>query len=358
VRFSTARFGSLSQREAYEIIRSALRQQGTAWAQPGTPKWRLEMGGLFATIGRPEVVPWLNGEITVEPEFRSDVLSTGPPKIIDAQFAFYITPETIATGSMPSRNQVFISYSHANKNWVDRVRVHLRSLERHGLIELFDDSEIKPGSRWREEIQSALERAKVAILLVSADFIASDFIAENELPPLLKKAESGGATILPVIVSPCGFKREKNLSSFQSVNDPSEPLEGLTHSESEQVLTDLADAVEQALAGKLTKGANPAPISSTGGSSARVHPKGALAKELLEHIQKETNPDNQGLVEILDSPEPGNIFFLIGLRDSGSPYKVKGRLFREAVEELVATGWLYPPEHTGKTQLYEFKASA
>ncbi len=351
LRFSTARFGSLSKRDAHEIIRSVLRSQSIAWVEPGTSKWRLELRGLLAIIAKPELVPWLNGKIIVEPEFRSEVLSTGPPKVTDAEFAFYITPETLAVGSMPTRNQVFISYSRANKKWVDRVRVHLRSLERQELIELFDDSKIKPGSRWREEIQAALERAKVAILLISADFIASDFISENELPPLLKKAESGGAIILPVIVTPCGFRREKNLSCFQSVNDPSKPLESLSHSESEQVLTDLADAVEHSLAGEGKARTEEPPNEPT----VRVHPKGALSKELLEHIEKETDPDNKGLVEILDSPEPGNTFFLIGLRDSGSPYKVKSRLFREAVDELVSTGWLYPPEHTGKTQLYEFK---
>src|SRR5439155_20530909 len=120
----------------------------------------------------------------------------------------------------------------------------LRPLEKRGLLDLFDDSKIKPGSRWREEIKAALDRARVAILLISADFIASDFIADNELPPLLKKAESGGATIIPVIVSPCGFRREKKLSSFESVNDPSSPLESLTYSGSEQITTELADAVE------------------------------------------------------------------------------------------------------------------
>ena len=80
-------------------------------------------------------------------------------------------------------------------------------------------------------------------------------------------------------------------------------------------------------------------------------------EELLQLIEKESDTESKGLVEILDSPEPGYIFFLPGLRDAGSPYKLKSRLFREAVEELVAGGWLYPPEDTGKTRLYEFRAT-
>jgi hypothetical protein len=128
------------------------------------------------------------------------------------------------TKSTPSRNEVFVCYSRANKKWLERVRVHLRPLERQELLRLFDDTKIEPGTRWRDEIKAALNRARVAILLVSADFLASDFIAENELPPLLGKAERGGATILAVIVSPCGFRREKKLSDYQAVNDPSKPL--------------------------------------------------------------------------------------------------------------------------------------
>ena len=151
---------------------------------------------------------------------------------------------------MPSeRGTVFISYSHAEKDkaWLERLRVHLRPLERDGLIEHFDDTNIKPGADWRAEIMAALARAKIAILLVSADFLASDFIAADELPPLLKKAEAGGTIILPVILSPCRFTNTPALARFQAVNDPRTPLESLTRAESEAVLLRVADAVEQAL---------------------------------------------------------------------------------------------------------------
>ena len=217
-------------------------------------EWRLDLGGLSDVIGCPDIVPWLKGTVAIRPEFKSEILSPGPPKVGEGEFAFYITPGSISepaksasTAAMDTRKTVFICYSHANKKWLDRVRLHLRPLEREGLLELFDDSKIKVGARWREEIKAALDKAKVAVLLISADFLASDFIAENELPPLLKKAESGGATIIPVIVSPCGFLREKRLSGYQSVNDPSKSLESVTPSESEQILTELAEAVEKAL---------------------------------------------------------------------------------------------------------------
>src|SRR5947208_1081832 len=99
-------------------------------------------------------------------------------------------------------SHIFISYSHQDRRWLERLRVHLRPLEREGTAELWDDTRIASGSRWKDEIRQALAAAKVAVLLVSADFLASDFIATDELPPLLASAESAGVVILPVIISP------------------------------------------------------------------------------------------------------------------------------------------------------------
>jgi hypothetical protein len=142
------------------------------------------------------------------------------------------------------RTQVFISYSHHDAEWLERLQVHLRPLVRESTIEVWNDKLIKPGASWAAEIQSALEKSKVAILLISADFLASDFIASNELPPLLQAAEEEGAIIIPVIVSPSSFLRMEKLARFQTVNDPSKPLVNMTIGEQEAVFVKLAELVE------------------------------------------------------------------------------------------------------------------
>ena len=93
---------------------------------------------------------------------------------------------------MATRNRVFISYSHHDVRHLERLRVHLRPLERDHIIEVWDDTRPSPGTNWRDAIVEALSSAKVGILLISADFLASDFIVNNELPPLLKAASDGG----------------------------------------------------------------------------------------------------------------------------------------------------------------------
>ena len=78
------------------------------------------------------------------------------------------------------RDQVFLCYSHHDASWLDRLQVHLKPLEREGLVDLWSDRRIEIGDPWRKEIEAALARARVALLLVSGDFIASDFIQEVE----------------------------------------------------------------------------------------------------------------------------------------------------------------------------------
>ena len=159
------------------------------------------------------------------------------------------------------RTKVFISYSHRDADWLRRLRVHLKPLEREHRIEIWDDTRIKPGSRWREEIEQALAATKVAVLLVSADFLASDFIAGDELPPLLSAAEKEGAIILPVILSPSRFERTPSLAQFQAVNNPSKSLIGLARSEQESVLVKVCEAIEASL------NHSPEPLPGYGGKS-------------------------------------------------------------------------------------------
>jgi hypothetical protein len=140
--------------------------------------------------------------------------------------------------------KVFISYSHADREALARLRVHLRPLEQSAKIVCWDDEQIRPGDLWRDEIEAALLEASVAVLLVSPDFLASDFIVRNELPPLLKKAQAEGCRILPIVLRSCRFLREPHLSVFQAVNDPRRPLATMPDWERDEYYDKVAHAVE------------------------------------------------------------------------------------------------------------------
>lgn len=141
------------------------------------------------------------------------------------------------------RPKLFISYSHVDTACVDRLLVHLKPLERANTIICWSDKRLRTGDKWRAEIEKNLNEAVIAVLLISADFLASDFIVNNELPPLLIKADSKGLKILPVILKPCGFRRDPVLSTFQSANDPATPLLGMNPIEQEALYDKIAEEV-------------------------------------------------------------------------------------------------------------------
>jgi hypothetical protein len=130
-----------------------------------------------------------------------------------------------------------------------RLRVHLRPLERVYALDIWDDSKVVAGSRWHDEIDKAIQSAKVAVLIISADFLATDFIINNELPPLLDAARNDGAVIMPLIASPSRFNSTKSISQFQAVNDPSKPLISLPKAEQEHILVKMSEDIERALDG-------------------------------------------------------------------------------------------------------------
>lgn len=165
----------------------------------------------------------------------------------DQQKSSMIVSDDLGDPKIARRMKVFISYSHRDASWLERLRVHLKPLERDYALDIWDDREIQPGSKWLEEIEMAIGLAKVALLLISADFLASDFIVNNELPPLLEAAKKKGAVIMPLIVSPSRFKSTKSLSQFQAFNDSARPLINMSIGEQEELLVKVSDEIERVL---------------------------------------------------------------------------------------------------------------
>jgi TIR domain len=177
---------------------------------------------------------------------------------------------------------VFISYSHKDEAWKDRLVTHLGVLQREGLLDTWDDRRIGAGDDWHEEIQQAIERASVAILLISADFLTSKFILEQEVLRLLERRQAERLHIVPVIVRPCAWKRVSWLSNIQS-----RPKNGraLSAGNEHQIEADLAAVADEVI----TLIENTRPVATPGAPATTQPVKVSLAR------LPSTNPDLFGL---------------------------------------------------------------
>src|SRR5947209_19505570 len=102
--------------------------------------------------------------------------------------------------------EVFCSYAHEDETWLRKLETHLSLLKRQGLVSLWHDRHIAPGTDWAKTIDIRLETASIILLLISADFLASDYCYGIELQRALERHQRGKARVIPIILRPCDWQ--------------------------------------------------------------------------------------------------------------------------------------------------------
>ena len=118
--------------------------------------------------------------------------------------------------------KAFISYSRKDEAALERLHIHLAVLRREGRINEWFDREILAGGEIDAEIAERLESSELFLLLVSPDFLASDYCVEREMGRALKRHRSGEAKVVPIIVEPCDWSSTplRNLKALPSEGNP------------------------------------------------------------------------------------------------------------------------------------------
>ncbi|MBK8274760.1 MAG: TIR domain-containing protein [Nitrospira sp.] len=150
--------------------------------------------------------------------------------------------------SLDTRDLIFVSYSHQDKAWLEKLFIFLKPYLRKGRLAVWADPYIQVGDLWRREIDQALPRAKVGLLLVSPHFLASDFIMDQEVPPLEKASENGHARLFCVplsssVVAPTG------LDKYQWARPPHEALDLLPEPQQHAALVTIAQQLVEVFHG-------------------------------------------------------------------------------------------------------------
>lgn len=145
------------------------------------------------------------------------------------------------------RRRVFICYykSLEDDKWLQRLQTHLTPLECEGITEPWDIAKTPVDAQSEQELQIAIETAKVVILLVNAELLASSSIMNNQLPTLLLKAQSEGTSIIPIMVAPCSFNRSK-LKDFPPFKSNTS-LAKMTRIAVDETLVKLVDNISEKL---------------------------------------------------------------------------------------------------------------
>src|ERR1019366_5302987 len=102
--------------------------------------------------------------------------------------------------------RVAISYSHRDEEFREQLETHLKLLQRQGIVNTWHDRKIMPGDKWAGVVDDNFKRADMILLLVSADFIASDYCYNAELKTALERANRDEAKVVPVILRACDWQ--------------------------------------------------------------------------------------------------------------------------------------------------------
>ncbi|MXX74485.1 MAG: TIR domain-containing protein [Holophagales bacterium] len=156
--------------------------------------------------------------------------------------------------------RVFISYSHVDETFRIELEKHLSALRRQGVISLWHDRRIGPGEELHQQISKDLEAANIILLLVSADFLSSDYCYDTEMGRAMERHEQGDARVIPVILRPCDWQ-DAPFGKLLAVPEDGKPVS--KHASLDDGLLEVAQAVRQAAASIL----GPAPSSSTEASA-------------------------------------------------------------------------------------------
>jgi hypothetical protein len=112
--------------------------------------------------------------------------------------------------------KIFISYSHVDKNYQAQLRKHFKVLERNKKLTIWDDHSVDLGAEWNREIMYNLETSDIIILLISMDFINSDFCYEIEMIRALDRHDKKDALVIPLIIRTC-YWQETPFAKLQAI---------------------------------------------------------------------------------------------------------------------------------------------
>ena len=199
------------------------------------------------------------------------------------------TPEALPT------IEVFYSYSHKDEDLREQLEAHLSTVRRLGLIKSWHDRKIPPGQEWASEIDTHLKTAHLILLLISADFLASDYCSITEMQQALQRHETKEATVIPIILREVDW-RASPFGKLQALPKNARPVTSWPNRD--EAFADVARGVREAIE-ELHRKLFSVPMSSS--ATGSVGPAEGLTLPLLWNVPHERNPFFTGREHVLQT---------------------------------------------------------
>jgi hypothetical protein len=150
------------------------------------------------------------------------------------------------TSKPPQPIEIFYSYSHKDEDLRNELEKHLSVLKRNGVIAGWYDRKIAAGAEWGGEIDKHLETANIILLLISSDFIASDYCYEIEMKRAMERHAQRAARVIPIILRKCDW-RDAPFGKLQALPKDGKPIK--TWNDLDEAFTDVVAGLKRAIAG-------------------------------------------------------------------------------------------------------------
>jgi hypothetical protein len=141
--------------------------------------------------------------------------------------------------------EVFYSYSHKDEEFLEKLIAHLSLLRRNGVITGWHDRQISAGAEWKDRIDEHLESAGVILLLVSADFLASDYCYDLEMKRAMERHAEGTARVIPIILRTCDWS-DAPFGKLQALPKNARPVK--SWDDQDEAFTNIVIGIRRAVA--------------------------------------------------------------------------------------------------------------
>ncbi len=190
--------------------------------------------------------------------------------------------------------EVFYSYSHHDEVLRDELEKHLSILRRQGVISQWHDRQIGAGREWEGQIDQRLNSAQVILILISADFLASDYCYDIEMMRAMERHDSGEARVIPVILRSVDW-RGAPFGKLQALPKDAKPVTGDAWPTLDDAFTDVARGIRSAIS---DLAANPPEPPAGSGATPTGSPRVPAAP--IWNVPHHRNPNFTGREELLD----------------------------------------------------------